>query len=236
MGKIIRFPKKRHAVAASSRALKPNTTGDASRPREIKASRTIMKQPFEIRPRLLQLLTADVPTPHSSATLAGPPSASITSSTESSMESKYSRFVESSTSHVLEIATSCEQWLNSLMISERHFHEAVGARLKRLRLGYGETQATFAGVMGVGASALSNYEAGDRAVNPFSAYQLKNKYNAPLEWLYCGDESTIARHVLEKINNPPKRYGTSDTKISEPDRKQWRRHSDVTSRKRRRTL
>lgn len=110
------------------------------------------------------------------------------------------------------------------MISERHFHEAVGERLKKLRLGYGATQATFAEVMGVGGSAMSNYEAGTRAVDPYGAFQLKAVYNAPLEWLYCGDESTIARHVLDKINNPPKRRGVSEA-AKPPSRKAGSRRS-----------
>jgi len=102
------------------------------------------------------------------------------------------------------------------MISERDFHRAVGDRLKKLRLGYGVSQLTFAEKLGVGASAISNYEAGTRAVDPYDAHKLKGVYNAPLEWLYCGDESTIAPHVLEKINNPPKRRGVSEAKTGGP--------------------
>lgn len=216
MSNVVRFPQ-RHARASS---LKPNTTGDASRLRAASASRTTKKLALEIRPRITQLLTAEGPTPQSSATFVGPPNASITESIVPSMAPIYSHFVESSILHRSEIATPCEQWLNSIMISERNFHVAVGDRLRKLRLGYGATQSDFAKVMGVGGSAMSNYEAGTRAVDPYAAYQLKNVYNAPLEWLYCGDESTIAKHVLDKIKNPSsKKRGAGEPKVAESRQK-----------------
>lgn len=98
------------------------------------------------------------------------------------------------------------------MISGSAFHAAVGARLRRLRLAYGKSQLAFADTLGVGASAISNYEAGTRAVDPYDAYKLKQVYSAPMEWLYSGDESTLPPQVAEKLNQPAKPRGVSEPK------------------------
>jgi len=97
------------------------------------------------------------------------------------------------------------------MISGSAFHIAVGERLKRLRLAYGKSQQAFGKSLGVGASAISNYEAGIRAVDPYDAFKLKMVYSAPMEWLYGGDESTLPPHVVEKLNQPAKLRGSSES-------------------------
>jgi transcriptional regulator with XRE-family HTH domain len=96
------------------------------------------------------------------------------------------------------------------MISGTAFHLAVGERLKRLRLAYGKSQQAFGESLDVGASAISNYEAGIRAVDPYHAFKLKMIYSAPMEWLYGGDESTLPPHVVEKLRQPTKLRGSSD--------------------------
>lgn len=96
------------------------------------------------------------------------------------------------------------------MISGTDFHAAVGARLKRLRLALGRSQADFADKLGVGASAVSNYEKGERAVDPYHAFKLKLAYGSPLEWLYGGDESVLPRHLVEKLDQPTRPRGQSD--------------------------
>jgi transcriptional regulator with XRE-family HTH domain len=102
------------------------------------------------------------------------------------------------------------------MISGRDFHAAVGERLKRLRLAYGKSQLDFAKTLGVGASAISNYEAGARAVDPYDAFKLKMVYSAPMEWLFGGDESTLPPQVAEKLNQPTKPRGVSEPKTAKP--------------------
>jgi transcriptional regulator with XRE-family HTH domain len=140
------------------------------------------------------------------------------------MDLSYSRFVDSSTNHASEIATPCEQWLNSPMISDRDFRTAVGERLKRLRLALGRSQADIAKKLGVGATAVSNYENGTRAVDPYDAFKLKISYGAPLEWLYGGDESALPPHLAEKLDLPTKPRGVSQpAATTAPRRKATRR-------------
>lgn len=96
------------------------------------------------------------------------------------------------------------------MITGRDFHTNVGMRLKRLRLAYGKSQADFARTLDVGATAISNYESGTRAVDPYDAFKLKMVYGAPLEWLYGGDESTLPPQVAQKLDQPAKPRGKTD--------------------------
>lgn len=95
------------------------------------------------------------------------------------------------------------------MISGRDFHAAVGVRLRTLRLAFGKSQSDFAKTLGVGATAISNYEVGARAVDPYDAFKLKNVYGAPLEWLYSGDVSSLPGHLAEKLDQPAKQRGVS---------------------------
>lgn len=96
------------------------------------------------------------------------------------------------------------------MISDREFRAAVGERLKRLRLALGRSQADFAKKLDVGATAVSNYENGNRAVDPYDAFKLKMAYGAPLEWLYGGDESSLPPHLADKLDEPTRPRGTSE--------------------------
>lgn len=95
------------------------------------------------------------------------------------------------------------------MISERDFHTAVGERLKRLRLALGRSQQDIADKLDVGATAISNYENGTRALDPYAAIKLKTYYSAPLEWLYAGDESTLPKSLADKLDQPVKPRGRS---------------------------
>jgi transcriptional regulator with XRE-family HTH domain len=96
------------------------------------------------------------------------------------------------------------------MISDREFRMAVGERLKRLRLAFGRSQQDVADKLDVGATAISNYEKGDRAIDPYDALKLKMAYGAPLEWLYGGDESTLPDRLVEKLNQPVRPRGQSE--------------------------
>lgn len=77
-------------------------------------------------------------------------------------------------------------------------------------MAYGKSQLAFGKTLGVGPSAISNYETGDRAVDPYDAFKLKMVYGAPMEWLYGGDESTLPPHVAEKLAQPAKPRGMSE--------------------------
>ena len=94
----------------------------------------------------------------------------------------------------------------------------MGERLKRLRLALGRSQADVAKKLGVGSTAVSNYEKGTRAVDPYDAFKLKIAYGAPLEWLYGGDESALPRNLAEKLDRPTKQRGTSEPEKPQPKR------------------
>ena len=105
------------------------------------------------------------------------------------------------------------------MISEREFQIAVGQRLRRLRLALGKSQVDMAEKLRVGASAVSNYEKGLRAVDPYAAFRLKLSYGAPLEWLYGGDESALTPILAKKLDQPTKPQRTAEPKTTAPAKK-----------------
>lgn len=93
----------------------------------------------------------------------------------------------------------------------------MGERLRRLRLALGKSQLEVAKKLGVGASAISNYETGTRALDPYDAFKLKIAYSAPLEWLYGGDESSLPKKLADKLDEPAKQRGKSEPEA--PERK-----------------
>lgn len=105
------------------------------------------------------------------------------------------------------------------MISGSDFHAAVGARLKKVRLALGRSQNDFAKKLGMGGSAISNYEKGDRAVDPYDAFKLKMSYGVPLEWLYGGDESSLPPHLQEKLDQPIRARGQSEAAPARPQKR-----------------
>lgn len=194
---VVLFP---HARTSSGRAgVIPKTDGSACLPTARSASDTTRNFSGAIRPRAFQLLTADGPMPQSSATLAGPPSASRTSSIVRSMDSEYSRIVELSTFHVLEMVTNCGPCLNYPMISERDFRSAVGLRVRLLRATEDESQAAFGERISVGDTAIAMYEGGQRLIPPYEAILLKQQLGSSLEWLYAGEETLLTDVFKQKL-------------------------------------
>lgn len=85
------------------------------------------------------------------------------------------------------------------MISEREFILAMGQRLKLLREMQQESQAVFGERIGVGDTAVSNYESGDRVLDPYQALILNQKLKAPLGWLYAGEELELTDTFKAKM-------------------------------------
>lgn len=200
---LLRFPLERVRHRRASAVSKPNSAGSARFPSLSNSEEKIRNFSVGI-PLERQLLTAESPTPQSAATFAVPPKASITSSIVRSMAPSYSRSVESSSLHDAEIATACEQWLNSAMISEREFDASLSWRLRVLRKAMGRTQPEFGGAMGVGGSAVSNYEkdqrsASARRLSTFQLLQLSMTYHTPIEWLIAADESRLDDALRAKL-------------------------------------
>lgn len=201
---ILEFPIKTkrggHARTSSGRAVAmPKTAGSTFLPIFANAAVTTKNFSAAIRPRDFQLLTADEPTPQSSATLVGPPSVSRTSSTVRSMGIECSRNVELSTCHITEIATTCELWLNSSMISEREFQIALAYRVRVLRAMQNESQIEFGKRISVGKSAISMYEKAERTIDPYKALILQQRLKAPMAWLYAGEEADLTDSFKRKL-------------------------------------
>jgi transcriptional regulator with XRE-family HTH domain len=91
------------------------------------------------------------------------------------------------------------------MISERDFQIVVGNRLQRFRVALGRSQKDVADILGVGATAVSNYEKGGRMLGPYEAMKLKTRLGIPLEWLYGGDESVLTPQQIAKLVQATKR-------------------------------
>lgn len=197
MSKVVCLSRRRHC--AGSATSKPKRDGSARVLSFSKAPSKIRNFSAGIRPRAFQLETADCPTPHRLATCAVPPSTEITSSIVPSIAPVYSRNVEPSSVHITAMVTDRELWPNFPMISEREFRVSVGKRLKQFRMALGRNQVEFGEKLGVGGTAISNYEKGDRAVDPYDAFKLKMAFGLPLEWLYGGDESVLTPQLLEKL-------------------------------------
>lgn len=188
-----------HARASSWRDSKLKSPRATVCPFPAKASDTSRNFSAGIRPRDFQLLTADVPTPQISASLAAPPAASIKESKVEIMQAQCSQNVDLSTDHILEIATACEQWQKSSMISEREFRRLVGYRLALIREGEGLTQGQFAKKLRIGKSAISMKEAGDRGVDGYQALILKHTFEVPFDWLFAGIETGLSDRTRATI-------------------------------------
>lgn len=70
------------------------------------------------------------------------------------------------------------------------FNVAVGKRLLQIREaegygGHGKKQE-FAKMLGIGSTALSNYESGERGLPPEVAAVFKEELSIPLDWIYLG--------------------------------------------------
>jgi len=84
--------------------------------------------------------------------------------------------------------------------------EAIGKRLKLLRLAFGKTQRDIAKVCGVTHNFISACEAGRDRLAPERLYKLLVEFDAPLEWLYFGWKRHLSnelRHKLDLVDQDP---------------------------------
>lgn len=85
------------------------------------------------------------------------------------------------------------------MISEREFDAGIARRLKLLRLGYDLSQEEFGSLIGVGGTAISNYEATGRGFSAYYMIRLRDALNAPIEWLIAGDVTRITDDLRQRL-------------------------------------
>ena len=105
------------------------------------------------------------------------------------------------------------------MISERQYREEVGKRLRLLRTAMEKSQEELAVKLGYGDTTISNYENGDRKLNPYDAFKLKLAFGAPLEWLLGGDESVIPPSLAKKLEVGAQKIAEEDQAAAERLRK-----------------
>lgn len=153
-----------------------------------------------MRLRERQLLTVEEPTPHSSATTAVPPRASMMSSTDVSIQSEYSQPVNLSTIHDGEIFTACELSPNNAMTFSQ---SELAYRLELSRKALGLSPTCMADLLGIGTNAWSNYinpeaKAG-RRITVEKALILKNDLGLTLDWIYAGDRGSLSSDIAKKL-------------------------------------
>lgn len=195
MGKVIKVKFRRHA--RTSARLKPNTAGSASFSMAARASENVINFSGGMAPRFFQLLTAGMLTPAKDAAAALPPTASITSLTELSMSAKYSHIVKMSIIHIKAVDECPELCLKSYMGETLKI--AVGKRLRMSREALGQKSGEFAESVGCKGPAYSQYENGDRMLNPEIAVRIHQKYDIPLPWLYEANPAGLPRDLYVKI-------------------------------------
>ena len=84
--------------------------------------------------------------------------------------------------------------------------QAIGKRLRLLRLAFGKTQREMAKVVGVTHNFISACEAGRDRMSPERLYKLLVEFDAPLEWVYFGWKRHLSnelRHKLDLVDQDP---------------------------------
>jgi transcriptional regulator with XRE-family HTH domain len=76
----------------------------------------------------------------------------------------------------------------------------IGARVKRVRMGKGLNQATFAKKVGLsGPTVVSKYEKGQREPDIKSLIQIAKLGNKSLDWLLTGKTTSTQKDVDKKL-------------------------------------
>lgn len=195
MGKVVRFPVRRHA-RASSATLKPKTAGEASRPLANSALRNRSDLSRAILPRAFQLLTAGKPTPANDAAAAWPPTASMTESTVSSMAPICSHFVNKSRIHILGIEKRRTVSFNRRMVESS---KSLANRLKMTRLALEISAADLCKRIEVKPNRWSQYESGERRITPAVAIRLCEEFKLSMDWIYRADPSQLPNALRLKM-------------------------------------
>ena len=80
--------------------------------------------------------------------------------------------------------------------------DQIGARLRLLRLALGYEQARpFCQRLEISDQAWNNYESGRRRISLDEVMKVVQKTGVSLDWVYRGLESTLPKHVADKIQD-----------------------------------
>lgn len=199
MGTVIELSKRRHVRASDP--LKPKMDGSGALLRRASAFENVKKFSDGMTPLAFQLLTADMPTPASDAAAAVPPSASMTASTELSMEPEYSHFVIMSRSHNSAVDYCPQVGLKKPMAETT---KTIAERLVRTRESIEKSAADLCRRINCKPNRWSQYETGERRITMAIANRLCDEYGLTLDWIYRGNPAALPRHINIKPPHRPK--------------------------------
>jgi len=196
MGIVLPFDRHHASISAD---LKPKTVRSADLPSRANSSEKVMKYRGGIRPAAFQLETAGAPTPVKTDAAVVPPTASMMASTDESMPSSTSWFMKKSSLHEAAIDADDFMKFDVGMADDR---ADVVFRLTLLPKVLGKNKTSIAKSVGVSPSAWSNYINPDptpdnKTTIPWeTATELKELYGLTLDWIYCGDLTSVRDQEL----------------------------------------
>lgn len=191
-GKVVRFWGHTRASAAG---LKPKMAGSACLLCFANASEKIKKCSGGMKPRVFQLLTADMPTPATPAAAAVPPTASTMASTVLSMPLDSSRIVNLSSLHASAV-DYCQagRFDSGRMEPLRTTADRLRATREILEPGHGGASALCEKIE-CSTTRWSNFEGGKRRITLDVAVKLCDRYGLTLDWIYRGDPSGLPQRL-----------------------------------------
>lgn len=202
MGILLQLPRRGHVRASAGSetgaALNPKRVGSARFPTCAKALETIWKMPAGNLPRAFQLLTADNPTPAKAAVAVGPPSASMTDSTDLSIFTPrdYSQSVNESSLHGTAVDFDARVALIPAMAQSAR---TIARRLKSTREAIDVTAAELCRAIDCRPNRWSQYEGGERPITLPVAIRLCEVYGLTLDWVYRGDPEGLPARLHAKL-------------------------------------
>lgn len=153
-------------------------------------------------PRTRQVLTVDKGTPNLLATAEVPPSALITE-----FEVSITRTIVrgSRTSQVLDSFAKSEAtnaWFHGEinLVAEALTDISKRLVLTRKALGF-ESQIDFCKAIRVQKNIYNPFEKGKRRISLAIAMKIRRRFGISLDWIYCGDPTSLPLHIHRKIES-----------------------------------
>jgi len=78
--------------------------------------------------------------------------------------------------------------------------DETGERLRMVRDALGLPQGTFCKRAGIGQSAYSQYESGERRCSLDAGIKLCHRYGLTLDWIFMGDHTALPASLVEAMN------------------------------------
>lgn len=79
-------------------------------------------------------------------------------------------------------------------------YEAIGKRLKLLRLAFGKTQQDMGKIVNVSLGMISRCESGSARLSADHMLKILVEFDAPLEWLYLGWKRHLSPELRRKLD------------------------------------